>query len=205
MAMTASLTSIRYSFCIPRILSRTSSAFFSFSNAMKTRSLIVSRRARGFGGASLSGLCDVLASARRAIPTVEGPIHVRAEQRRLDPAREGRFGVAPVPGPFGSDPRLSVPRADDRPPKAAVGQLKADDLIVEVDGVHHLIGRIVADRKNNQPILRHVTARLAQVGFGDPPMRVAEAVALDVVLRILVDQRRVENDEVEILLIDFLE
>jgi hypothetical protein len=38
--------SIRYSFCIPRTLSRTSSGFFSFSNAMKTRSLIVSLRGR---------------------------------------------------------------------------------------------------------------------------------------------------------------
>src|ERR1700722_1391937 len=102
-------------------------------------------------------------------------------------------------------PAPSVPRADDRPPKAAIGQLKADDLITEIDRVHHLIGGIVADRKNDQSILGHVATRLAYIGFGNAPLRITEAVAFDVVFRVFVDQRSVENDEVEILLVDLLE
>jgi hypothetical protein len=49
--------------------------------------------------------------------------------------------------------RRSVSRAHDRPPKAAVRQFKADNRIVEVDRIQHLIGRIVAYRKNDQTIL----------------------------------------------------
>src|SRR5271156_4263154 len=60
----------------------------------------------------------------------------------------------------------SVARADDRPPEAAIGQFEADDLVVEVDRVHHLIGRIVADWENDQPVLGHVAASLAQVSLG---------------------------------------
>src|ERR1700722_2321829 len=99
----------------------------------------------------------------------------------------------------------SVPRADDRPPKSAIGQLEAYDLIIEIDRVHHLIGGIVANRKNDEPVLRHVATRLSQVGFGDAPLRVTQTIALDVVFRALVDQGRVENDKVEILLVVFLE
>ena len=50
-----------------------------------------------------------------------------------------------------------------------------------------------------------MATRLAQVGFGDAPLRITQAVALDVVFRVFVDQRRIEDDEVEILLVDFLE
>src|SRR5260370_25205537 len=98
---------------------------------------------------------------------------LRASARRaLDPSM--RRSVAsdacvspPTEAKTRSDtrPSGSNPRPDDRPPEAAVGQLKADDRIVEIDRIQDLIGGIVADRKNDQSVFRHVAARLAQIGF----------------------------------------
>src|SRR5271165_5104101 len=46
-------------------------------------------------------------------------------------------------------------------------------------------------------------SRLAQVRFGDASVGVAEAELFDVVLGTFVDQRRIENDEVEAEFLDF--
>ena len=87
-AMTGSPTSMRYSFCIPRILSRTSSAFFSVSNPIKTRSLLVSlpENSRGLGRSGLlRPFCDHLASAPSA------SVRISCPQARRTP-KHRRFG-----------------------------------------------------------------------------------------------------------------
>src|ERR1700722_2986690 len=95
--------------------------------------------------------------------------------------------------------------ADDPPPKAAVGEFETDHFEVEVDIVEHFIRGIAADRDDRHSTLLQEPPRPLQVALRDMAAGIAEAVAFDVVLRLFVDEWRVEYDQIEFALLNVFE
>ena len=93
---------------------------------------------------------------------------------------------------------------DDRPPKAAVAEFERDDPEPELQVVHHFVSGIAAQRKNYEAGLLDVTAGRPQKRLDDSSVGVAQTIFLDAALRLLVDQRRIEDNQVEVFFPDVL-
>ena len=89
--------------------------------------------------------------------------------------------------------------------KPAADQLQADDAEIERDLVELLVGGVAADAEQRDALRRQHPRQAVEIAAQHAAAGVAQALALQVVLGRLVDQRRVEDDEIEVPLVDALE